>query len=303
MNFETYKNEEPSFQDTQVQQCSIDLTLSTEFWKQKKIRYPIDLRQNKLTELIPERHWKKLVLKKDESIIIRPNEFIFGHTHEKFTIPLKFAGKVNTRSSFARLGIETNSSTDYLSPGWRGYVPLEIINKSRNAYKLYPHLGIVQVLLVPLSSESEPDVVLSQANIHQDDGGPSLWWREKLYRQYEKRENITDDVANKLFTMDELGLYRFEKFFQRLKTAELDNGEDILQRFSKRERLLSILQNLIKWTSSLLFITFLGINANAVFGQNYTPFFWIRLSITILLLVPTIYLMFIKKEVKYYDEF
>lgn len=103
MNFETPNADIPFDADEQIQICSIDLRLSTEFWRQKKVPYPIDLHKSKLAELSPRRHWKKLVLTPSKSITLQPNEFILGHTYEKFSIPEMYAGKVNTRKFFCKI--------------------------------------------------------------------------------------------------------------------------------------------------------------------------------------------------------
>ena len=308
MNFETFISTEPFDPDLQIQICSIDLRLSTEFWKQKTVRFPIDLRKSKLVELSPRRHWKKVVLAPDQSIILRPNEFILGHTLEKFTIPIKYAGKVNTRSDFARMGIETNSATDFMNPGWRGFIPLEIINKSKNSIKLFPLLGIVQIMLIPLSSDPDTNYGVKLGSKYQDDdGGPSKWWRDKLFMQIKgnSEKNLSNEMLNilidKFSSVDDEGLYRFEKFFETLKSHQIDNADNLIEKFCYKERRKERIQTILVWAFPIICSGLLGLSLKILLEKDIRSIFYFIWGFTLVWFTFTIYRLFFRERKTFYS--
>ncbi len=45
---------------------------------------------------------------------------------EKITIPKELVGKINTRNSYAILGMSTALNWNLVNPGYTGHIPLEI---------------------------------------------------------------------------------------------------------------------------------------------------------------------------------
>jgi deoxycytidine triphosphate deaminase len=78
--------------------------------------------------MVPRRHWRKILLGAGESIKLRPGEMILGRTFEAFSIPRSCAGKLEGRSSFARMGLAIHCSADFINPAWRGRMPLQLTN-------------------------------------------------------------------------------------------------------------------------------------------------------------------------------
>src|SRR5205085_4347843 len=115
------------------------------------------------------------------SIVLKPSEMLLGRTYEIFTIPKDHAGKLEGRSSFARLGLAVHCSADFINPGYRGHMPLQLINFSRSSIRVFPLIPICQLILVRLSST--PTRVYGDRELSSkymdDDGGPSYWWRDK----------------------------------------------------------------------------------------------------------------------------
>lgn len=317
MNFGTLESTKPDFDpESQIQICSIDLRISCEFWKQKRVKSAIDLDNAHIAELSPARHWKKITLAPGESLIIKPGEFILGHTHEKFYIPKKFAAKINTRSSFARMGLETNSATDFINPGWRGHVPLEIINKSINSIKITPYLSIAQIMITPLSSE--PSVQYGDTGLdskyQDDDGGISYWWRDKLYKEMKKSytslltHETVKQLSEKFKTIDDLGLYRFEKFLSKQKLGTVTTSENLINRFCKVEKRKNKFQNALVWVLAAAFT----VSAAPIVREmtspvngKYTKSLTVYIVLTIVPIVIfsiAIWYSFIRNKVKYYEE-
>lgn len=310
MDFETPVTSIPFNPEEQVQLCSIDLRVSREFWRQKKVRYPIDLHRSKIAELSPLRHWKKIILTPDQAITLNPYEFILGHTYEKFTIPDGYAGKACTRSSFARLGVEINSASDFLNPGWRGYLPLEIINKSKNSIKLYPYMSIMQIMIIPLSSA--PDKKYGEEKLgskyQNDDGGPSRWWREKLYEQIRNSndKNVSNEMLEILISefknIDDLGLYRFEKFFEKLKVYEIDNADNLIDKFAKKEKVKARVQGILLWLIPALQTALIGLSLKLLLDDMYKLHHYVVWVFTVFWVIPTVFYVFIRDKVNYFDK-
>ncbi len=299
----------PFLHQDQIQLCSIDLRVSNIFWKQKKSLFAIDLHKNKLAELSPRRLWKKVILDYDSFITLKPGEFILGQTFERFRIPEEYAGKINARSSYARMGLETNSASDFINPGWAGHVPLEIINKSKNAIQIYPLLGMVQIFIIPLSSTptgNYGDTALF-SKYQDDDGGPSYWWRDKLLgqikRNYESKlsETTLNILTDKFSSIDDNGLYRFEKFMATLPLHKVSNAEDILNRFVDTERKKSVTQELLFYSIPLIGTTLLGLSVALLFTEYKSSHLFAYIP-TIPMIVGALYYSVLREKKKYYKK-
>lgn len=250
LNFETQDNLYPFSVNDQIRLCSIDIRLSTVFWYQRKLKYgqKIDLKHGKLYDISPSRLWRKKIYGFEDKINLKPGEMIIGQTFEKFTIPKKYAGKIITRSSFTRLGIETSCTNDFINPGYRGRVPLEIINNSKNTIILYPLTPICQIMLIPLSSEpigSYGDKKFS-SKYQNEDGSPSLWWRDNLMERVQIKLSNLDystslikSLSKYLENADDDCLDRFHKYISNLKGNKIDTSDEIFDRFVKNENLLN----------------------------------------------------------------
>ena len=177
----------PFVPDDQIQPCSVDLRLSNVFWEPSR-RSTIDLRKSHLLELAPRRYWRKRVLKFGDHITLRPGRLLLARVYEMFAIPNDCAGRIEGRSSFARLGLSVHCTGDFLNPGYRGHMPLQLINFSPNPIRIFPYLPICQLMLIPLSSSPEKTYGAAelQSKYMDDDGGPSYWWRDKRIQNLHK---------------------------------------------------------------------------------------------------------------------
>jgi deoxycytidine triphosphate deaminase len=137
LDFDTPDPAHPFLPTEQIQPCSIDLRLDSVFWRHRRGR-PIDLRHARVADLHPRRHWRKIVLSSGQSVRLKPGEMILARTFEQFTIPRGYSGKLEGRSSFARLGISIHCSADFINPGYRGHMPLQIVNNGKSAVILVP---------------------------------------------------------------------------------------------------------------------------------------------------------------------
>ncbi|TAL51157.1 dCTP deaminase [Patescibacteria group bacterium] len=229
--------------EEQIQPASIDLRLDSVFWRQTS-RSTIDLRRSKLLELSPRRYWTKSHLDPGECVVLKPGQMVLGRTFEVFTIPTTCAGKLEGRSSFARMGIAVHCSADFINPGYRGRMPLQLINHGKAPVRIFPHIPVCQLVLVKLSSE--PDRAYGARELSSkymdDDGGPSYWWRDKRIRGLQKAigehdvaQHIQDAILDIVGHREPELIERFESTVNRMRVGELSNADDVLDRFARYE--------------------------------------------------------------------
>ncbi|MGW6061924.1 dCTP deaminase [Streptomyces sp. NPDC055189] len=241
--------------DTQIQPCSIDLRLDTRFWIARKVPRPpgwrfwrrpvFDLRNKQLQELAPRRRWKKVEIRPGETVELRPNEVLLGRTYEKFTVPPRFAAKIEGRSSYARLGLMVHCTGDFINPGWRGHMPVELVSFSRSNVRLSPMTPIVQLILIKLTEE--PERAYGHQGLHskypEDDGGPSHWWKDRLFDKISQQigghnlhSDIRDSIAEQISSEMSIGaLERLHRYIQRKPIGEIESGIDLMDDFAKCE--------------------------------------------------------------------
>jgi deoxycytidine triphosphate deaminase len=274
----------PFVPDDQIQPCSIDLRLSNLFWEPSR-RSTIDLRKSHLLELAPRRYWRQRVLKFGDHITLRPGRLLLARVYEGLTIPTDCAGRIEGRSSFARLGLSVHCTGDFLNPGYRGHMPLQLINFSPNPIRIFPYLPICQLMLVGLSST--PAKIYGAAELQSkymdDDGGPSYWWRDKRIAQVQavfRSSDIALDTQE--FLLRRIGvedpeiIERFEKFVERMATAKRENADAILDTFAATEDRLRIRDRIVKGASYVFFGIFGSAAAGSVLVQ---PLGWLHYSI------------------------
>ncbi len=227
----------------QIQPSSIDLRLSFVFWHPLR-RFTIDLRRAHLLEIQPRRYYKQRRLTHGETIILKPMELLLSRTLESFHIPNGYAAELTGRSSFARLGLMVNATGGYINPGWRGRMPLQLVNFGPNSIRLTPGLPICQVRLVRLSGLAErPYGHPSLSSVYlDDDGGPSYWWRDKrikaLHAELAERaveERIQRTIETALGQCEPEVIERLDKRIRRMSLEELQNADALLDIFAHAE--------------------------------------------------------------------
>lgn len=241
--------------DVQIQPCSVDLRVSNVFWRASRRRrlwrrmtpggdLTIDLANSSLQELAPQRDWRKIELKEGDSLKLRPGESVMARVYERFTVPGDHAGKIEGRSSYARLGLSVHCTGDFINPGWSGFMPLQLVNAGPYSLKIRPFLPICQLMLVPLSEEPERtygDHEL-QSKYVNDDGGPSFWWRDRQVRRVHERlrqfsvsTRLRQEILDWIRFEDPLPLDRFLRFLDTRRVEHVDNAEDLLDAFAIEE--------------------------------------------------------------------
>lgn len=69
---------------------------------------------------------------------LAPGEFVLGMTYESVKIPNYLIGRVEGRSTYARVGLSMHQTAPWIQPGWSGHIVLEITNNGPLTIELTP---------------------------------------------------------------------------------------------------------------------------------------------------------------------
>ena len=137
----------PFRKDQQVQPSSVDLRLGPKIMWFKEDVLAFDtkdiLNANSLYE--------EKVFNDGEAITIAPHQIIFGEIYERICIPNYLSARIRGRNRISRLGVSVHCTGDYINPGFIGEMPLQIVNHNNFPVKIYPYIGICQMVLYELS--------------------------------------------------------------------------------------------------------------------------------------------------------
>jgi len=148
---------EPEISEDQIGPGSVDLTLSSRFWRLKEWVKLIDLAEMGFEDVVEE-----FVA---EEVILPPHGLIIGMTREKVYIDEDLCGWLEGRSRYARvyidedlcgwlegrsryarMGLAIHSASGFIQPGSYNHQVLEISNLTPYPMKLKAGMRIVQVI-------------------------------------------------------------------------------------------------------------------------------------------------------------
>lgn len=174
----------PGPEDAQFQPASLDLRLSDEF---RVFEYG----ECAFLDTRDPRDVTRLVVVRDRPFVLHPGDFCLARTLEHVTIPgatrqvpyqvpaypdhygsreMKTAyhtypplvGRVEGRSSIARLGVIPHTCAGFIDPGFSGHITLEITNLGRIPVKLWPGTSICQIAFLECGDVERPYGVLGK---------------------------------------------------------------------------------------------------------------------------------------------
>ncbi len=88
----------------------------------------------------------------EEPFIMQPGDFALASTIESLELPDDLLGRLEGRSSIARLGITVHSTAAVFEPGWIGTATMELSNLGRMAVALYPGMRVCAFSFETVSS-------------------------------------------------------------------------------------------------------------------------------------------------------
>lgn len=203
--------------EKQLNPCSVDLRITDNFFfRSKHTRIDLSSISNIKTA---KKLWKrvKIYKKNNESYIkLKPKDSIITHTFEKIKIPSDCAGKIEIKSTYARLSLSVTTA-DFCNPGWEGFFPLVLRNDGYSTIYLHPKEKMLQIMLIPTISPIVTEYS-KKSTYMNDDGTPFNYWNAKTIDYQNK---LINDNNLKAFYNNMLSLYQDVETRERIENSFL----------------------------------------------------------------------------------
>lgn len=83
--------------------------------------------------------------------LLEPGEFVLASTAETVRLSKRVAGRVEGKSSLARVGLAVHVTGGFIDPGFDGQITLEIANLLHRPLTLYAGMRIAQIAFTPVA--------------------------------------------------------------------------------------------------------------------------------------------------------
>jgi dCTP deaminase len=107
-----------------------------------------------------------------EAFYLHPGEFALGITVQRVRIWEGLAGRLDGRSSLARLGLMVHATAHTIDPGWDGRITLEFFNCGPLPLALRPGMRICAISFEALMSPSTKPYAQSPTSKYKDQLAP-----------------------------------------------------------------------------------------------------------------------------------
>ncbi len=143
----------PSVPNENIGSFSIDLRLGNHFRMFKHTECPpfIDLGTPDSIFAMCDQFMEEILIDDDKAFYLHPGELALGITIERLSLPNDIAGRLDGRSSLARLGLMVHITAHTIDPGWDGRITLEFANIGKLPLALRPGMRICAVSFETLS--------------------------------------------------------------------------------------------------------------------------------------------------------
>jgi dCTP deaminase len=128
------------FEPKHVQPATIDLTLDRRFKIMVNRGIPIDP-----YNLMAESLYEEVRVPNGGFFALEPGMFVLGSTVERFEFPADLAGRLEGKSSLARLGLVVHSTAGFFDPGFKGTCTLEFSSSAPSPILLWPGMKIAHM--------------------------------------------------------------------------------------------------------------------------------------------------------------
>jgi dCTP deaminase len=112
----------------------------------------------------------------DSSYDMAPGEFLLACTSETVRLSDTIVGRVEGKSSLARVGLAVHVTGGFIDPGFQGQITLEIVNLFPRPIRIYPYMRIAQIAFTP--TDGTPARTYSSTGHYNGQFGPT----ESRYR-------------------------------------------------------------------------------------------------------------------------
>ena len=256
--------------------CSIDMPVAITSCLRTKFRL-VDP-QSIETVSTAEELWKPVHIHKSKDgthfIKLYPGKTVLTHLSERIRIPDDCAGKIEIKSTFARLSLSITSG-DFCNPGYDGFFPIEITNYGNHTIIIHEKETMAQMMLIPLHGPILVKYPTQATFINKegyDDGTPYTFWRERSIRSLRKRsgtqqiielsqkvletinEQNTTDVNAFRDKFNDTFLPFCQQYINNTKYLDtvtgLPDAKKLLRAYNKREKHMKSIYN-INWLSGV----------------------------------------------------
>jgi len=171
------------FEEECLQPASYDLHLSNQF----KVFKP------HMTEIIDTKSptinlMEDCILGREDFFVLHPRSFALALIAEKTGVDNRHVGRLEGKSSLARLGLIIHTTAGFLDPGNSLQLTLELFNASPLPIKLYPGMKIAQIAFEELGEECETPYGLMKGSSYF---GANKIQESKMFKNFAKRDSKT----------------------------------------------------------------------------------------------------------------
>lgn len=148
----------PDLDPGQVGTSAVDLRLGNEFTTFNPlsgVSIEVDTVGVGNVEEVIARYGDTRALAAGESFLLRPGQFVLTYTLEYIRLPNYLAGRVEGRSSLARLGLSIHQTAPTVHATFEGQLRLEISHNGPFPCRLYPGQKVCQLVIERLGSPSQ----------------------------------------------------------------------------------------------------------------------------------------------------
>ncbi|VVB79435.1 dCTP deaminase, dUMP-forming [uncultured archaeon] len=138
------------FSEDNLQSASYDLHLDHEFRVFKPHESEIIDTKKPVDGMMEKVH-----IPTEGSFVLHPGSFALALVKEKTGVDSHHVGRLEGKSSLARLGLIIHTTAGFLDPGNSLKLTLELFNASPLPIKLYPGMKIAQIAFEKMGSECE----------------------------------------------------------------------------------------------------------------------------------------------------
>lgn len=144
----------PLLSDDQLGQMSIDIRLGYDFLVSVLNRQPTIQIRGSVPHIAPgpKAHFQETRREIGDTFVLYPNQLVLGTSIEYFAIPDDAYAEISPRSSYSRLGLSVGG---IMQPGFRGCVPLELLNHGNVPVELTVGARICQVRILEIDEDAD----------------------------------------------------------------------------------------------------------------------------------------------------
>ena len=259
------ENPDFPFSERQIQPCSVDIRLSEKIWVPSRA-----VRSLSLSPTVPlgrdvSDRFKSKRIKLDKGFKMAPGAFILARTYESFAIPNDLTAAIIGRSSIGRLGVSVSAPSGFINPGWRGHMPLMLINHAPFPIHVFPYVSICQLVLRQIDGEVASPYGQGDlgSKYQDDDGGPSRFWLDEAFKRVAELRNrssgavASDGLERFAAMLDEQTRRRLTVLLKRERTVE--NAQSIIESLCRNVRTSSLITTAVQWASGIFFAASIAI--------------------------------------------